>query len=439
MRINRRQFLKGASASAVLASSHLFAFAPRRAGAATPDGKTVVLINLSGGNDYLNMVAPLDDVGAPQRSTYEAARPDLALSIAGLAATTLGADPVLGTGLALHPQMTALAQLFGESKLAVVNGVGYPDSSLSHFESEIIWWAGATSPTGTGWIGRHLDAALPIDVTHAISFGSEVNPTFAAVSADALGARNISRFGLPDDPEGEYRDLENRLPAWTSIYGDPRDPATMLGRITRSGSNFLSKSELFQSIEVDGWGSNLEPYDTDLAFDLRQVASILRHDLANAGNPANQSGLSFFHAATGGFDTHSEQGAENPNAWHPSLMRWVSEAMTGFQRDLEALGIADKVVTLVYSEFGRRIEQNDRGQNAGTDHGTANAMLVMGDPLLLNGGLYGQMPVLDDPDEHENMKVHVDFREVYASVIQWLGGDPAAVLGPFTPLALFKP
>jgi uncharacterized protein (DUF1501 family) len=120
-------------------------------------------------------------------------------------------------------------------------------------------------------------------------------------------------------------------------------------------------------------------------------------------------------------------------------MRWVSQAMTGFQRDLESLGIADRVVTVTYSEFGRRIEQNDSGNNAGTDHGTANAMFVMGDPVLLNGGLYGQYPVLDDPDEHENMKVHVDFREVYASVIQWLGGDPAAVLGPHAPLPLFKP
>ncbi|HEX2484784.1 MAG TPA: DUF1501 domain-containing protein, partial [Myxococcota bacterium] len=358
MRLNRRQFLKGASASAVLASGNLVGFA-RRARAATPDGKTVVLINLSGGNDYLNMITPLDDVGAPQRSTYEAARPDLALSLGALAGTTLGADPVLGTGLALHPQMGGLATLFGESKLAVVNGVGYPDSSLSHFEAEVVWWAGSPNPTGTGWIGRHLDAALPLDVTHALSFGSEVNTSFAAASADAIGARDIRRFRLPDDPEDEFRDLEHRRPAWEAVFGEARDPASMLGKIARSGNNLLTKSDLFTSIEVDGWGSNLEQYQTGLAYDLRQVSSILRHDLANEGNPGNQSGLSFFHAAIGGFDTHSEQGANNADAWHPSLMRWVSEAMTGFQRDLEALGIADRVVTLTYSEFGRRIEQND--------------------------------------------------------------------------------
>jgi len=434
MRINRRQFLKGASASAVLGSSHLLAFAARRASAATADGKALVLVNLSGGNDFLNTVVPLDDVGAPQRSTYEAARPNLALPLASFGATEIGTDPGPGTALALHPQMTGLATLFGEGKLAIVNGVGYPDSSLSHFEAEAAWWAGTPTPAGTGWVGRHLDAALPLDVTHAVSFGSEVNPTLAALAADALGIRSIQGFSLPDDPD--YRDLENRRPAWESIFAEPRAAEAMAARIARSGKSFLDMSEIFSSIEVEGWGSNLDGVEGTLALDMRQVSSILRYDLA--ADPGSRTGLSFFHLATGGFDTHSQQGRDDPNAWHPSLLRWLSDAMTGFQRDLEALGIADKVATLVYSEFGRRIEQSDVGQNAGTDHGTAGCMFVMGDPALLTGGLYGQMPDLSDPDEHGNMKIQVDFREVYASVIQWLGGDPNAVVGPFAPLPLFK-
>jgi uncharacterized protein (DUF1501 family) len=383
------------------------------------------------------MVPPVDDGGAPQRSTYQSSRPDLAISVASLAATTLGPDGA-GTTLALHPQMTGLATLFGEGKLAVVNGVGYPNSSLSHFEAEAVWWAGSPNPAGTGWLGRHLDLALPLDVTHAISFGSEVNPTFAAAAADAIGVRNIQRFDLPDDPDWHYSDLATRRPTWGSVFGDARDPSSMAGRISRSGGNFLAKSALFGEIEVDGWGSNLEGIDSDLAYDMRQVSSILRHDLANQDKPEDQSGLSFFHISIGGFDTHSEQGAEDPNAWHPALMRTISQAMTGFQRDLEAIGLADKVVTLTYSEFGRRIEQNDSGRNAGTDHGTASGMLVMGSPALLNGGLYGQMPDLSDPDENGNMKVQVDFREVYAAAIQWLGGDPGAVVGPFAALPLFK-
>ena len=438
MRINRRQFLKGASASAFLAGGNVLALAARRANAFTADGRAIVLINLSGGNDYLNTVIPLDDVGAPQRSTYQSVRPDLALPLSSLAATEIGPCAVLGTGLALHPQMTGLATLYQEGKLAVVNGVGYPDHSLSHFEAEAVWWAGNTTPQGTGWMGRFLDTSLPLDVTHALSFGGEVNQTFIAQVADALGVREVQSFDLPDDQEGEFRDLENRRPAWEQIYTDARDVAGMAGRIAHSGKNLIEKSALFPTIEVEGWGSNNEGGNSDLAFQLMQVASVLRHDQAHAGSPSEQTGLSFFHVSIGGFDTHSEQGSDDGTMWHPTLLRWVSEAMTAFQRDLEALGLADKVVTVTYSEFGRRIEQNDSGRTAGTDHGTANCMLVMGDATVMNGGVYGQLPDISNPDDRGNMDIIVDFRQVYATLIdQWLSGNHVPLLGSFTTLPLF--
>lgn len=436
MRINRRQFLKGASATAFLASSNVLALAARRASAFSANGRAIVLINLSGGNDYLNTVVPLDDVGAPQRSTYQSLRPDLAIPAAACAATGIGTDPA-GTALALHPQMGGLATLFGEGKLAVVNGVGYANSSLSHFESEAIWWAGATNPQGTGWMGRYLDTALPTNVTHAISFDGDVNPTFAAELADAIGVYDITRFNLPDDRD--FRDLANRRPAWEQIYADPRDPLTLVGKVARSGENLMQKSALFPTVDVEDWGSNLDGLNTDLSDDLRQVSSILRHDSLNAGSPSQQSGLSFFHLRIGGFDTHTDEGATDPGAWHPTLMRWISEAMAGFQRDLEGLGLADKVVTLTYSEFARRIEQNGSGNSAGTDHGAGSCMFVMGDTSVLNGGIFGPMPDLANPDENGNIGVLTDFREVYSAVIdQWLGGDHAPILGSYTPLALFK-
>ena len=438
MRIDRRQFLKGASASALLASTNVLAFAAKRANAFTADGRVVVLINLSGGNDYLNTVIPLNDVGAPQRSVYEASRPDLALPLSSLSATEIAPCAVLGTGLALHPQMSGLATLYQEGKLAVVNGVGYPNHSLSHFEAEEVWWAGNTTPQGSGWMGRFLDTGLPLDVTHALSFGGEVNRTFVGQVADALGVREVQNFGLPDDRENEFRDLDNRRPAWEQIYTDARDVATMVGRIARSGNNLIEKSALFPTIEIEGWGSNNEGGSSDLAFQLMQVASVLRHDQAHAGTPSEQTGLSFFHVTIGGFDTHSEQGGDDGGMWHPTLLRWLSEAMTAFQRDLEGLGLADKVATLTYSEFGRRVEQNDSGRTAGTDHGTANCMLVMGDAALLNGGVYGQMPDLSDQDDHGNLEIHVDFRQVYATLIdQWLSGNHVPLLGAQTTLPLF--
>jgi uncharacterized protein (DUF1501 family) len=438
MRINRRQFLKGASASAFLASSNVLALAAKRANAFTADGRALVLINLSGGNDFLNTVIPLDDVGAPLRSTYQSVRPDLAIPVSSLGGTQIGNCPVLGAQLALHPQMGGLATLYQEGKLALVNGVGYPNHSLSHFEAEEVWWAGNTTPQGNGWIGRFLDTGLPLDVTHALSFNGEVNTSFVGNIADALGVREVQNFGLPDDRDDQFRDLDNRRPAWEQIYVDARDAASMAGRIARAGNNLIEKSALFPTIEVEGWGSLNENGNSDLAFQLLQVASVLRYDQAHAGTPSEQTGLSFFHVSIGGFDTHSEQGGDDGAMWHPTLLRWVSEAMTAFQRDLEAMGLGDKVATVVYSEFGRRIEQNDSGRTAGTDHGTANCMLVMADDTVLNGGVYGQMPDISNPDDHGNMEIHVDFRQVYASVIdQWLSGNHVPLLGSFTTLPLF--
>ena len=158
---------------------------------------------------------------------------------------------------------------------------------------------------------------------------------------------------------------------------------------------------------------------------------MLRHDLHTQGTPSEQTGLSFFHVDDRRLRHPLGAGQRRPGTtWHPSLLRWVSQAMTDFQRDLEALGIADKVVTVTYSEFGRRIEQNDSGRTAGTDHGTANCMLVMGDATVLNGGVLRPVPELSNPDDSDNMKIHVDFRQVYATVIdQWLSGNHVPLLG----------
>jgi uncharacterized protein (DUF1501 family) len=436
MKINRRQFLKGASAASALASSHVLSFAAQRAWAGSPNGRILVLLNMSGGNDPLNTVIPVDDAGAPQRSVYDSVRPDLAISVSDLGATEIGNDPVLGTRLALHPQMTGLKTMFDEGKLAVVNGTGYPDSSLSHFDSEVIWWAGDTHPTGTGWTGRHLDSEFPDGALRAMSFGSSVNPSLVGLISDAIGVNNISRFDLPDD--SEFRDLDARFPMWQEIYGDARPPG-MLDRVTRSGGNLVEKAALFETIEVDGWGSLNEGAESGLEEDFQQIASILRHDQVNIGNPVNQTGLSFFHVQIGGFDTHSEQGSVNDDDRHARILRRVSNGMANFQHDLEALGLADRVCTVTYSEFGRRIAQNDSGTTAGTDHGRAGMLFVQADPSVLNGGVTTQVPDLTTADDNGNLPFNTDFRTVYADVINgWLGGDATNVLGAdFGTLGLF--
>ena len=159
MRLSRRSFLKGAAASAALAGTHVLGLASR-AVAAEPGSRILVLVNLAGGNDFLNTVIPRDDVGAPQRTTYEAVRPDLAVPLSALAGLSIGTAPGLGTGLALHPSLAGLHTLYREGRLAVVLGAGFVGSSLSHAEAERAWFVGrpdvAADPTG--WIGRPLPA-----------------------------------------------------------------------------------------------------------------------------------------------------------------------------------------------------------------------------------------------------------------------------------------
>jgi uncharacterized protein (DUF1501 family) len=433
MQFNRRQFLKGASATALVAGTHVLLSGARSARAAGPSDPILVLVNLRGGNDALNTVIPLDNVGAPQRSLYDSMRPDLGIQTSLLGGMEIGADPQLGTALALHPALADLKTLYDESKLAIVNGVGIANSSLSHFEAEDVWYSG--NPTGlqdTGWVGRHLDASFNDEETRAISFGSIVNSTLASLWNDALGVNAVDRFDLPDDPYWEFRDLASRLPSWTSIYADDRGGAGLAARIARSGARVVETSQIFGQIETRGWGSFNEGGGGSLSNDLRDVASILRHDLLN---PGASTGLCFFHCRMGGYDTHSRQGTTDLASGHPRLMDQLSRGLHGFQRDLETLGLAHRVVTVVYSEFGRRAHQNDSGGNAGTDHGRAGSLFVLGDPVI--GGLYGQVPELDALDAGSNLVVNTDFRRVYAALIDdWLGGDHTAVLpgAPFVPL-----
>jgi uncharacterized protein (DUF1501 family) len=435
MPLTRRDFLKSASATAVLASTHVLSLAARPAHAAGPDDPILVLVNLRGGNDALNTVIPLDDVGAPQRSTYESLRPDLAIPTGLLRATEIDPDPALGTGLALHPNLGGLKALYDGGKVAIVNGVGIEQSSLSHFVAQDVWYTAHPNVlTGTGWMGRYLDRFWSDSPARAISFGDEVNRTLASVASEVIGARAVDRFDLPDDPDPRYRDLAARRRAWASIYGEPRGSERLVERVARSGLSLLEKSELFAQIETLGWGSSNEGLRFDLARDLSQVASVLRHD---ARNPGSSSGLCFFHCTTGGFDTHSVQGTTDPAFGHGRLLDRLSLALANFQRDLTQLGVSHRVVTLVYSEFGRRAYQNDSGRNAGTDHGRAGTLFVIGDPVA--GGVYGRLPELDRLDAHGNLPVNTDFRGVYAALIDhWLGGDHRAVLpgAPFTPLPL---
>jgi uncharacterized protein (DUF1501 family) len=436
MRITRRTFLKGTGASALMAGTHVLGVASRAWAAGAAGSPILVLVNLSGGNDLLNTIVPLDDTGAPQRSRYEAMRPDLALPLASLAGMTVGDDPVLGTGLALHPSLPGIKALYDEGRVACVLGAGIADSSLSHFEAEKAWFFGRPDvlSEATGWVGRQLD--LTVDgLPHAVSFNGLVSPVLAAELADVLGVRSVRGFALPDDPIPELRDGEARAAALRDILAESR--TGVAERIARSGRVLIEQAEFLDGIDTTGWGSSLEAEQFGAGLFFREIASLLRHD---ALNPGAASGFDFYHVRTGGYDTHSRQGTLDASAGHPRLLSELSRWLSGFQQDLDAIGVSERVLTVVYSEFGRRAAQNADGADAGSDHGRGGAMLLLGDRAL--GGMHGRMPRLDQLDATGSLAVTTDFRTVYAALIDdFLGGDHTQVLpgAPFAKLPVIQP
>ena len=437
MPITRREFIqRGAIAAAAITAPHPLLramFGARTAYAAGPPGAILVLIQLEGGNDGLNMVIPIDGT---QRSLYDTARPNLAVPAANLPPTEIDVDPVKTNRLALHPTMTGLKTLYNAGKVAVVNGVGYANQSLSHFRSEDIWFsANPTSAFSTGWFGRYLESAFtPSDIV-AVDVNETLNPIFVCPSCNVLAVRRLADFVLPDDPL--YPDLAAKKAALQAMYAveaDPMDTADVQLAIGTSGDAMLGKIDDYAAVGT-GWSSHLDPVSGSLAKRLKQVASILRYD---ATGPTSPTGARFFHVRLGGFDTHTQQGTLTGS--QPLLLQRTSDSIKAFYDDLVDLGLSSKVLMMTFSEFGRRVAENGGAGTAGTDHGAASPLLVVGDAV--NGGVHGTLPALNDLDKG-NLKYHTDFRQVYATIIdKWLGnaGDHVPLLpgAPFTTLGFLS-
>lgn len=371
-----------------------------RGGKVDPDN-VIVVCQLSGGNDGLNMVVPFAD------ELYYQARPTLAI----------GRDVVLKTDddLGFHPDMVGVHKLFKDGKVAVVNNVGYPNSNRSHFKSMEIWQS--ASPDGAlkyGWVGRHLDAELA---------GGPLSPVAGiGLSTDKPRALNAAKASVPCF--ASLADIK-------SMVGDPdaeRRLREIQGRVAATGSDTRA-IQMANNSALDAMGAlqakldTFEPKQTygndPFGRGFRQIAQLI------ATSP--QTRVIYFSA--GGFDTHSRQ-ADN----HARLMKGFSDAVAAFQAEIEAIGRADKVVTLVFSEFGRRVYENG---SAGTDHGKAGPMMLIGKNV--KGGFYGGRPdlaALSDGD----LAWKIDFRQVYATALDnWMGGESKVVLGEsFTPLDVIR-
>jgi uncharacterized protein (DUF1501 family) len=433
MTITRREFLqRSALAAAALTAPHpiMQAMTAGTAWAAGPADGIFVLVQLEGGNDGLNMVVPVD---GPQRAIYETKRPNLKIPAVNLLG--IGDDPVTGDALGLHPSMTALKTLYDAGRVAVVNGVGYPGQSGSHFRSEDIWMGGISSSQqyASGWFGRYLDVDHPGEL---VSFDCDntLSPLFFGDDSNVLAFKRLSDFALPDDP------LQPDLPAKKAALDDAYDAeATQTTGLQMtvgvSGAALLSKLDDYQLVDTT-WPSNLNGLGGNLAARLKQVASIIRHDYTQS--PANPTGARFFHVRLGGFDTHTKQGVLTGR--QPDLLLQLSQALKAFYDDMVALGVANKTLMMTFSEFGRRVAENGGAATAGTDHGAASPLFVIGNTVV--GGVFGRVPALETAqlENGRNLQWHTDFRAVYATIIQrWLNADPVPILGGAFPMQGFLP
>jgi uncharacterized protein (DUF1501 family) len=382
--LNRREFL------GVVASSGAVLAFPRLGWTAPPPGaRRLVLIHLRGGNDGLNTVIPFTD------PRYRELRPTLAIDRSKVLD--------LEGGLGLHPGLGGFRKLWKTERLAIVNGVGYPKPNYSHFRSTEIWYTAQPEKAPTyGWIGRALDARSSQAPLRALALAKEKPLSFVGGSGGTVTLTEFSRFRVPTGLGGVV-----------GLYGGSQELAGQLGQVGRAGTEaFAVANTIARLTPASG------PFYGPLGNQLRKVISLLRADLP----------LEVIQLDQGGFDTHSNQAGG-----HNGLLTALGNNLNAYQEHLERLGLADSVVTVVFSEFGRRAEENISG---GTDHGSAGPVFVLGKGI--RPGFHGDYPSLDDLDRG-NFKYTTDFRRVYASLLKKtaLDQDPTPLLGAFEPLELF--
>jgi uncharacterized protein (DUF1501 family) len=390
---SRRRFLQMAAASGAVAATPAI-LKPRTAGAQEDLGAvaaappTIIAICLAGGNDGLNTVVP-----------YESGRyRDLRGSLA------LGANRVLpvGGGFAFNNRLSNLKWLWDNNRVGVVHGVGNPGNRLSHFDEMAVWMAGHSSGMnpGSGWLGRYMDGlGLGADDIPAITIGTSV-PLIVrgnTRSASALPRAMEWTFGTRRTDLHDVRRI-NAVKAMSGGDENGRWGRTWADTMSYSADLAFRMKPLFPTQQQDGFA-----YDCDLA------ARLVNADL----------GVRVVHLLLGGFDTHDDQQAD-----HDRLLTELDQGIAAIYGRLDASHRPSTTI-MVWTEFGRRTNANG---SRGTDHGTANELFLIGDRV--RPGFHGQYPSLTALDDHDNLVPTVDFRSVYASVLdQFLGADSRQVIG----------
>jgi len=400
-----------------------------RFAAESTNDKVLVFIQLHGGNDGLNTLIPIS-----QYDEYYDLRPNIAIRHDGTR-SYLNVDETVdyNAQVGLHPDMLAFKEMYDQEKVAIIQNVGYPDMNLSHFRGRDVVFMGGdegeNNQYSSGWMGRYLNNIYPgypdafPSQTMEDPLGIELSGTLSLAFHRENGIPIGLNIGSPD----QFHELIS------SVGVDPpiAFPDSHAGEELRYIMEFEKKSNQYAGRlkEVYDAGSNSTveypesyPYASPirangLSSQLRLIARLIKGGVKTK----------IFLCRIGGFDTHGEQVDENDSSLgtHAALLYNMSGAVKAFYDDLNQLGIDEKVLSLTFTEFGRRAKSND---SYGTDHGTATPVFVFG--TQLNNGIYGVNPSLKPEDMNNyNLIYNIDYRQIYTSIIQdWFEGDDQALI-----------
>ena len=358
----------------------------------------LVVLQLTGGNDFMNSLIPYTN------PIYYDSRPKVVIP----------QDQVLPINdeLGFHPKLGPIKELYDAGKVAVIQGIGYPNSSRSHFRGMDIWHTCEPDTIGTeGWLGRAIRDLDPHkeNVLTGVNFGRGLPRAMATPGVPVSSVGDLDNYGLMTGMAEEGQRAE-ALDIFKEMYGQAIGTGPVMDYLAQTGMDSLRGQDRLQEAPAK-YSSEVEYAGTALAGNLRDVARVHLADL----------GTRIFYTAQGGYDTH---GNEMPV--HPGLLDDMSTSVTDFFQDLKDHSASEEVIMLVFTEFGRRMKDN----GSGTDHGSGGGAFLIGERV--KGGLYAEYPSLE-PDQWENgedLKHTIDFRGIYGTVLeQWLGIDPVPIVG----------
>lgn len=402
----------------------------RLASAGTND-RIIVLIQLHGGNDGLNTIVPMD-----QYSLYYNLRPNIAIPDSGTRKfINLDSTLPIANQVGLHPDMKDVKALYDQGKMSIVQGVAYENLNQSHFRSRDIWFMGgdADDYLSSGWMGRYLDTCFP---NYPDNYPNQTMPDPPAIEVGTAVSLAFHRDkGIPmsvsiNDPIQFFNLVNTTGEIPTPVGLDGTYYKDELRYIMQMDDQSNGYAEQLRNIYQKGANSPNVTYptkypfyapiksqDNHLSAQLKMIARLLSGGIKTK----------IFLARMGGFDTHANQvqgGSEGDRSMgsHAALLYHLSSAMKAFQDDLKGLGLEDRVMTVTFSEFGRRPQSNN---SYGTDHGTSAPMFVFG--KCVNPGVIGTNPSLNDLDD-SNLKMQFDYRQVFTTLLQdWMGADTNAI------------